>query len=38
MTGLREINNQELLKELENRIHSNQLSKKELAEIIEAEE
>ncbi|RHZ35751.1 hypothetical protein [endosymbiont GvMRE of Glomus versiforme] len=38
MTELRQVDNKQLLKELQNRLHSKQLSEKEIAVILEAEE
>jgi hypothetical protein len=35
---MKEINNKQLLKELQNRLHNKQLSEKEVAEILEAEQ
>ena len=38
MNELRQINNKQLLKELQNRLHNKQLTEKEIAEILEAEQ
>lgn len=38
MEQLRQIENKQLLQELQNRLHDKRLDKKELAEILEAEE
>lgn len=38
MTELREINNKQLLQELQNRLHSKQLTEQEIVEILEAEQ
>lgn len=38
MTQLRQVDNKQLLQELQNRLHNNQLSEKEIAEILEAEQ
>jgi hypothetical protein len=38
MTELRQINNKQLLQELQNRLQNRQLSEKEIAEILEAEQ
>lgn len=38
MSELRQINNKQLLQELRNRLHNKQLTEKEVAEILEAEQ
>ena len=38
MTQLRQIDNKQFLQELQNRLHNKQLSEKEVAEILEAEQ
>lgn len=38
MTELRQIDNQQLLRELQVRLHEQKLTKQEIAEIVEAEE
>lgn len=38
MTELRQIDNKQLLQELQNRLHSKQLTEQEVAEILEAEQ
>ena len=38
MTQLRQVNKQEFLQELQNRLHNKQLSEQEVAEVLEAEQ
>lgn len=38
MNELRQINNKQLLQELQSRLHNNQLTEREVAEILEAEQ